>query len=122
MQTMFTVTFVVELIFALGFLIAPGTLFGTFGVKPSPFAISLARMFGSALLAFCTLLWYTRKSKSTDLKTATVRSLFLYWLASSVFLIMAQLSGIFNAMGWATVAMHVGFLIWYGTFAFKKYG
>jgi len=122
MGTMFAVTFVVELIFALGFLFIPGTLFGLFGVEPSPFGIVLSRLFGSALLAFCTLLWYSRKSKSTDLKTATVRSLFLYWLASSVFLIMAQLSGIFNAMGWATVVMHVGFLIWYGTFAFKKYG
>ena len=120
MQTMLTVTFVVELIFALGFIIAPGTLFGTFGVEPSPFGISLARMFGSALLAFCTLLWYARKSKSTDLQTATVRSLFLYWLASSIFLVMAQLAGIFNTMGWATVVMHVGFLIWYGIVAFKK--
>ena len=120
MQTLFTVTFVVELIFALGFIIAPGTLFGTFGVEPSPFAISLARMFGSALLAFCTLLWYARNSKSTDLQTATVRSLFLYWLASTVFLVLAQLAGIFNAMGWATIVMHAGFLIWYGTFAFKR--
>jgi len=120
MGTMFTVTFVVELIFALGFIIAPGTLLGTFGVEPSPFAISLARMLGSALLAFCTLLWYARGSKSTDLRTATIRSLFLYWLVSSVFLVIAQLTGIFNTMGWATVVMHVGFLIWYGTFAFKK--
>ena len=120
MQTMFTVTFIVELIFALGFIIAPVTLFGTFGVEPSPFGISLARMLGSSLLAFCTLLWYARGSKSTDLQTATVRSLFLYWLVSSVLLVMAQSAGIFNAMGWSTVVLHVGFLIWYGTFAFKK--
>ena len=120
MGTMFTVTFVVELIFALGFIIAPGTLFGTFGVESSPFGISLARMFGSALLAFCTLLWYARGSKSTDLHKATVRSLFLYWLVSSVFLVIAQLAGIFNVMGWSTVVLHVGFLIWYATFAFKK--
>jgi len=121
MQTLFTSTFVVELIFALGFIVAPGTLFGTFGVEPSPFATALARMFGSALLAICTLLWYARKSKSTDLQTAALRSMFLYWLASSVFLVMAQLAGIFNAMGWATIVMHVGFMIWYGTYAFKKY-
>jgi hypothetical protein len=120
MGTMFTVTFVVELIFALGFIIAPGTLFGTFGVEPSPFGISLARMFGSALLAFCTLLWYARGSKSTDLRKATIRSLFIYWLVSSVFLVIAQLAGIFNVMGWSTVVLHVGFLIWYATFAFKK--
>jgi len=120
MGTLFTVTLVVELIFALGFMIVPGTLFGTFGVEPSPFGISLARMFGSALLAFCTLLWYARGSKSTDLRKATVRSLFIYWLVSSAFLILAQLAGIFNVMGWSTVVLHVGFLIWYATYAFQK--
>jgi hypothetical protein len=120
MGTMFTVTFVVELIFALGFLFIPGTLFGTFGVDPSPFGIALSRLFGSALLAFCTLLWYARGSKSTDLRKATIRSLFLYWLVSTILMLMAQLAGIFNALGWGTVALHAGALIWYGTFAFKK--
>ena len=120
MGTMFTITFVVELIFALGFLFVPGTLFGTFGVEPSPFGIALARMFGSALLAFCTLLWYARSSESTDLQKAATRSMFLYWLVSSVLLIMSQLAGLFNAMGWGTVVLHLVFLVWYGAFAFKK--
>jgi hypothetical protein len=117
---MFTVTMIVELVFALGFLILPGTLFGIFGVEPSPSGILVARMFGSALLAFCTLLWYARGSKSTDLRTTAVRSLFLYLLVSTVLLIMAQLAGIVNTMGWGTVVLHAGFLIWYGTFAFQK--
>ncbi|TFG50164.1 MAG: hypothetical protein E4H33_00730 [Anaerolineales bacterium] len=120
MQTLFTVTLIVELVFALGFIAVPGPLFGTFGVVPNAFGISLARLFGSALLAFCTLLWYARGSKSTDLQKATIRSLFLYWLVSSFFLITAQLAGLFNTMGWSTILMHLGFLIWYGTYAFKK--
>jgi len=120
MQTLFTVTLIVELIFAVGFIAIPGTLFGTCGVVPDAFGLALARLFGSALLAFCTLLWYARGSKSTDLQKATIRSLFLYWLLSSVFLIISQLAGLFNAMGWSTILMHVGFLVWYGTFVFKK--
>ena len=120
MKTLFTVTLIVELIFALGFMAVPATLFGTFGVTPDAFGVSLARLFGSALLAFVTLLYYARGSESADLQKATIRSLFLYWLVSSVFLIMSQLGGLFNSMGWSTILLHVGFLIWYGVYAFKE--
>ena len=120
MQTIFTVTLVVELIFGIGFIAAPGFLLSNFGVEATPILIFMARLFGSALLAFCTLLWYARKSKSTDLQTATVRSLFLYYLVSVIFIFLSQLAGLFNIMGWSMVVMHAGFAIWYGTFAFKK--
>ena len=120
MQALFTVTMIVEFIFALGFMAVPATLFGTFGVTPDAFGISLARMFGSALLAFVTLVYYARTSESADLQKAAIRSLFIYWMLSSIFLIIAQLGGLFNSMGWSTIVLHVGFLIWYGTFAFKK--
>jgi len=120
MLTLFTVTLIVELLFALGFIAVPGVLFGSFGVTPDAFGLALARMFGSALLAFVILLYYARAKSNPDLNNAVVRSLFAYWLFSSVFLIMAQLAGIFNVMGWSTILLHVGFLIWYGTYAFKK--
>lgn len=120
MKTLFTITLIVELIFALGFIAAPGLMFNTFGVTPSPFATSLIRVFGSALLGFVVLLWYGRSSSSADLQKAILRSLFTYWLLSSVFMLMAQLAGLFNAMGWGAVVLHVGFLIAYGIYAFKK--
>jgi len=120
MKTLFTITLIVELIFALGFIAVPGTLFGTFGVTPDAFGISLARLFGSALLAFVVLLYYARAKLNPDLNKAVVRSMFTYWLVSSVLMIMAQLAGIFNAMGWSTIVLHIGFLIWYGTYAFKE--
>ena len=120
MNTLFTVTLIVELVFALGFMAVPATLFGTFGVTPDAFGVSLARMFGSALLAFVTLVYYARISESPDLQKAAIRSLFVYWLLSSVFLIMAQFGGLFNSMGWSTIVLHLGFTIWYGVYAFKK--
>jgi hypothetical protein len=120
MNALFTVTLVVELIFGLGFIAVPATLLGNFGVKLDPAGITLARMFGAALLAFVTLVYYARRSDSADLQKATIRSLFVYWLISTVFMIIAQLGGIFNTMGWSTIILHLGFLIWYGVYAFKK--
>ncbi len=80
----------------------------------------MARLFGSALLAFSTLLWYARGSQSPDLQKAAVRSFFLYYLISTTFILLGQLAGLFNIMGWTMVVMHAGFLIWYMAFAFKK--
>lgn len=120
MKTLFTITLVVELIFAAGFIAAPGTMFGTFGVTPDEFGTSLARLFGSALLGFVVLLWYGRSSTNQELHRAILFSMFTYWLVSSVLMVLAQLSGLFNVMGWATVALHIVFLIAYGVFIFKK--
>jgi hypothetical protein len=120
MKRLFTITLVVELIFAVGFIAVPGVMFGTFGVTPDAFSTALVRVFGSALLAFVVLLWYGRSSSSTDLHNAIYRSMFTYWLISSVLLLMAQLAGLFNAMGWGVVVLHIVFLIAYGGYAFKK--
>ena len=120
MKTLFTITLVVELIFAVGFIAAPGAMFGTFGVTPNEFATSLVRLFGSALLGFVVLLWYGRSSDNQELHRAILVSMFTYWLVSSVLMVLAQLAGLFNVMGWGTVALHIGFLIAYGVFIFKK--
>ncbi len=120
MKKLFTTTLVVEAIFGLGFLTIPGFMFGTFGVTPNEFAISLARMFGSALLGFVVLLWKGRGSDNQELKEAILASMFIYWLLSTLLLLLTQLSGIFNIMGWGVVVLHFGFLIAYGTALFKK--
>lgn len=120
MQALFLVTFIVEFLFGLGFLIAPGALFSTFGVTLDPFGISLARLFGSAVLAFSTLAWYARVKDSAALKVAAARTLFVYWLLSTVFMTIAQLNGLMNDMGWSTIIIHLGFLIWTGVYAFQK--
>ena len=120
MQTLFTVSLIVELIFALGFIAAPSTLLGTFGVTPDPFGIALSRLFGSALLGFCTLLWYARSSRSADLHKYTIRSLFIYNLGATVFLSLAQTAGIMSTMGWGAAIMHLGFTLWFGVYAFRR--
>jgi hypothetical protein len=120
MKTLFSVTMIVELVFALGFMAVPDTLMGTFGASLDPVGIALSRIFGAALLAFVTLAYYARRSESMDFQKGAVRSLFVYWLFSTVFMLFAQLAGLFNPMGWSTVVMHLGFLIWTGVFAFRK--
>ena len=120
MQTLFLVTFILELIFGIGFLAVPGMLLGNFGVSLDPIGVSLARLFGSALLGFCTLVWYARAKDSADLSKAAVRTMFIFWLVSTILLVITQLNGLTNSMGWSIIVLHGILLIWTGAFAFKS--
>ena len=79
------------------------------------------RMFGSALLGFVVLLWYGRSSDNQQLHRAVLTSMFTYWVVSSILLLLAQLAGLFNAMGWGVVILHLVFTIAYGYSIFKKW-
>ena len=120
MKTLFTITLIVELIFALGFLAAPGTMFNTFGVTPDDLGTSLIRTLGSSLLSFVVLLWFGRSSDNSEVHRAVLVSMLTYWLVSSVLMLTAPLSGLFNVMGWGVILMHFGFTIAYAYFIFKK--
>jgi hypothetical protein len=120
MQTLFTVSLIVEIIFAIGFVAIPATLLGSFGVSPDAFGIALSRLFGSALLGFCTLLWYARSSRSADMHKYTIRTMFIYNFGATIFLFLAMMGGIMNSMGWGAMIMHLGFTIWFGVYAFRR--
>ena len=119
MRTLFTVTLIVELLFGIGMIAMPGTLFDLFGVELTDFSTALARVFGSALLGFVVLLWYGRASDQPDTHKTVLRSMFTYWLLSTIFLLIAQLGGLMNTMGWGNVILHAGFLIAYAVFIFR---
>ena len=119
MNTMFLVSMIVELIFAVGFIFAPGFLMAPMGVTLGANATMFARMFGSALISFPILLWFTRKSASTEFRKAVVTSLFVYYLVSGILLLIARLTGMMNPMGWSVVILHVVLTIWFGYYLVK---
>ena len=120
MKTLFTITFVVGLLFSLGFILFPGAMISSYGITENPLANSLIRNTGATLLGLVIFVWFGRSSSNPELHRAVLISMFLYWLVSSVTFAIGMLSGLFSVMGWGTVALHIGFLIAYGVFLFKK--
>ncbi len=66
MAAYFVATFFVTAFFGVGFVFIPGPLLGIFGVSLDAIGVTLARMFGTALLAFPVLTWSARRSASLD--------------------------------------------------------
>ncbi len=120
MNTLFLVSMVFETIFGVGFILAPDLLLGPMGVTLDEAATTFARLFGSAIISFPVLLYFARKSANSEFKKSVIKSMFIYYIVSTVLLLITQLSGQMNAMGWSVVGLHVLFTLWFGLFLFKK--
>ena len=120
MNTLFLVSMIVEAIFGIGFILAPGALLGPMGVTLNETATPFARLFGSAVISFPVLLWFVRKSDKAEFRMGAVYTLFVYYIVSTILLLMIELSGQMNSMGWSVVILHGVLTIWFGYYLVKK--
>lgn len=120
MNTLFLVSMIIVAIFSIGFLLAPGALLSPMGVTLNETATAFARLFGSAILSFPVLLWFVRKSDKEEFKMGVVYTMFVYYIVSTILLLITQLSGQMNAMGWSMVILHGVLTIWFGYYLVKK--
>ena len=114
MKTLFLAYMIVESIFGIGFLFAPALLMGPMGVTLDETSATFARLLGTLILSIPVLLFFARKSAGAEFKRGVVYSVFIYLLLSTGLLLITQLNGLMNAMGWGIVILHLAFMIWFG--------
>jgi len=114
MKTLFLVSMIVEAIFGIGFIFIPGLMMAPMGVTLDETSTTFARMFGTAIVSMPVLLFFARKSTNIEFKRGAVYLLFTYMFASTIILLITEIKGLMNAMGWSIVVLHLVFLIWAG--------
>jgi hypothetical protein len=119
MNALFLVYLIVEAIFGIGFLFIPDLVMGPMGVTLDETSTTLARMFGSLLISIPVLVFFARKSSSTAFKRGVIYCCFIYLLASTVILVITQIKGLMNDMGWSIVILHLVFMLWFGYYLLK---
>jgi hypothetical protein len=119
MNTLFLVYLIVEAIFGIGFLIIPGLLMGPMGVTLDETSTTFARLFGSLIISIPVLLFFARKSASVEFRIVVVYCIFVYMLLSTIILLITQINGLMNAMGWGIVVLHLVFMLWSGYYLIK---
>lgn len=119
MNALFLVYLIVEVIFGIGFLFVPGFMMDPMGVTLDETSTTFARLFGSLLICLPVLLFFARKSSSSEFKRGVVYCLFIYLFASTIILLITQLNGLMNGMGWSIVILHLVFLFWFGYYIIK---
>jgi len=120
MNTLFLVYLIVEVIFGIGFLFVPGLMMDPMGVTLDETSTTFARLFGSLIISIPVLLFFARKSASSEFKRGVVYCIFIYLLASTIILLITQINGLMNAMGWSIVILHLVFMIWFGYYLINQ--
>ena len=121
MKRLLTVALIFEIPPAIGFLLLPvATLQALAGVALDASGVPVARVLGAALLAFCVLLWFARKSDSAGFARGAVACMLAYYAVSAVVLLLAQLSGQMGPMGWGMVLAHSALAVWCGYALLKR--
>ena len=120
MKTLFLVYLIVEAIFGIGFLFVPGLMMDPMGVTLDETSATFARLFGSLIISIPVLLFFARKSASSEFKRGVVYCIFIYLLASTIILLITQIKGLMNAMGWSIVILHLVFLLWFGYYLINQ--
>ena len=115
MKSLLTVALIFEVPPALGFLLFPvATMLTLAGVTLDASGVPVTRVLGAALLAFCVLLWFARRSDSAEFARGAVACMFAYYAVSAVVLLLAQLSGQMGPLGWGMVLAHSALSVWCG--------
>jgi len=114
MNTLFLVYLIVEVIFGIGFLFVPSLMMDPMGVTLDETSTTFARLFGSLIISIPVLLFFVRKSASTDFRRGVVYCIFTYLLLSTIILLISQLKGLMNPLGWGIVILHFVFMLWFG--------
>jgi hypothetical protein len=120
MNTLFLVYLIVEVIFGIGFLFVPGLMMNPMGVTLDETSTTFARLFGSLIISIPVLLFFARKSASSEFKRGVVYCIFIYLLASTIILLITQIKGLMNAMGWSIVILHLVFMLWFGYYLINQ--
>ena len=120
MNALFIAAMIIVVIFGWGFIFSPGTLLGPMGVTLDANSDALARLFGTAIINFPILLWFARKSDNFQFKRGALITIFCYFLFSGICLLVIELKGLMNSMGWSVVILHLIFVIWCGWYLVRK--
>lgn len=120
MNALFFVYLIVEAIFGIGFLFVPGIMMGPMGVTLDVTSTTFARLLGTLIISIPVLLFFVRKSASTEFRRGVVYCIFTYLLLSTILLLITQLKGLMNTMGWGIVILHFVFMLWFGYYLINQ--
>jgi NAD/NADP transhydrogenase beta subunit len=112
---------VITLVFGIGFVLVPKALMSLYGVTLEPAGAMMTQFFGAAFLLLSIVLWFARNAPYSEV---TLRALLLAVVIGDaigfIVALLAQLSGLPNALGWLNVVLYLLLTLGFGYFRFVK--
>ena len=103
-------------LFGLGFLLVPAWMLSVYGTSTNSTGLLVARVFGIGNIQLSILMWTSRNDVGSKILKTLVLMLFLGNALAFMLALQAQISGVFNVLGWTNVALYLLFAFGYGYF------
>lgn len=120
MKTVLTLNSVVAMPFGVLFTFFPGLILSTvYGAALNETGAILARMLGGEFLCFGVITWLAR-DRGPETQLLLALGCLIGFSVGAVALVWAQLTGVFNVLGWLMVLAYVFFALAYGVLYLKR--
>lgn len=120
LRTVFTLNSIVAIPFGLLFTFFPAQLLcSVYGGELHPTGVVLARMLGGEFLCFGVITWIGRQ-RSDEAQNLLALGCLIGFSVGTVALLLGQLAGVFNILGWSMFATYAFFSLAYGVLYGKR--
>lgn len=112
---------VIVVVFGIGFVLMPTTIMAFYGLTLSPGGAVMTQLFGASFILLGILLWFAKNASRSEVALrAIVLAITIGDAIGFIVALLAQLSGMMNALGWVTVALYLLLALGFGYFQFVK--
>ena len=116
LSTFISIHSILLFIFGLGFLLVPAWMLYVYGTSTNSTGLLTARVFGIGNIQLSIIMWSSRNDVGSKILKTLVLLLFLGNALAFMLALQAQISGVFNVLGWTNVALYLLFAFGYGYF------
>ena len=107
LSNLLMVAAVIGAVFGVGFVVASGPLLAIYGITLDKAGSLVAQLFGAALISLSVLNWFARNVTDPEARRAVVLANLAGDVVGFVVILLGQLGGISNALGWSNVAIYL---------------
>jgi len=107
LNNLLVVAAVISAVFGVAFLVASGPLLALYGVTLDKAGTLVAQLFGALLIGLAVLNWFARNVTDPAARQAVVFGNLTGDVVGFVVILIGQLAGITNALGWSSVAIYL---------------
>jgi len=118
--TLISIHSILLFLFGLGFLLVPASMLSVYGTSTNSTGLLTARVFGIGNIQLSIIMWTSRNDVGSKILKTLVLLLFLGNALAFVLALQAQISEVFNVLGWTNVALYLLFAVGYGYFQLIK--
>jgi hypothetical protein len=107
LNNLLVVAAVIGAVFGVAFVVASGPLLAIYGITLDKAGTLVAQLFGALLIGLAVLNWFARSVTDPDARQAVVLGNLTGDVVGFVVILIGQLAGIANTLGWVNVAIYL---------------